>query len=268
MLGDGPGLVQHCGEGELAGDLAVDLVGGADGDLLHIAEDIQLGERDIGGALYFHAVARGHQIDGPHAAGTARLGAVLHTGLTELLRVIAEPLAGEGALTHAGGVRLHHAHHLIDPGGGQPRAHRCVGGDGVGGRGIGIDAVIQIPQRAQLSLKQDGLVLGLCLPQIASGVRHIGLHLRGIRLQPRGHFLHRIALGTVDLLQDQVFPLQQILQMGLQARRIQQLTGLNGFFLVLIGVERRDALLGGAVFLVLEPRLLQRVQLPVPRQQQ
>ena len=56
--------------------------------------------------------------------------------------------------------------------------------------------------------------------------------------------------------------------MGLQARRIQQLTGLNGFFLVLIGVERRDALLGGAVFLVLEPRLLQRVQLPVPRQQQ
>ena len=50
-----------------------------------------------------------------------------------------------------------------------------------------------------------------------------------------------------------------------QAIGIQQFTGLNGLFLVLIGVERRDALLGGAVHLVLQPCLLQRVQLPVPR---
>ena len=50
--------------------------------------------------------------------------------------------------------------------------------------------------------------------------------------------------------------------------RIQQLAGLNGLFLVFIRVERRDTLLGGAVLLVLQPRLLQRVQLPMPRQQQ
>ena len=56
--------------------------------------------------------------------------------------------------------------------------------------------------------------------------------------------------------------------MGLQVVGIQQLTGLNGLFLVLVGIERSDALLGGAVHLVLQAGLLQRVQLPVPRQQQ
>ena len=56
--------------------------------------------------------------------------------------------------------------------------------------------------------------------------------------------------------------------MGLELPGIPQLAGLNGLFLILIGIERRDALLGGAVLLVLQPCFLQGVQLTVPRQQQ
>lgn len=222
--------LQYRGEGELVGDLAVDLVGGADGDLLHIAEDVQLSQGDVGRALYLYAVARGHQVDRPYAAGTARLCTVFRAGLPELLRVSTKPFTGERSFSHAGGVRLYNAHHLIDLCRGKSRTDRRIGGNGVGGRGIGIDAVIQVAQRAQLSLKQNGLALRLRLMQIAPRIRHIGLHLRGIRLQPRGHLVHRITLSPVDLLQDQVLPLQQILQVRLQVLWMQQLAGLNGLF--------------------------------------
>ena len=179
-----------------------------------------------------------------------------------------EPLAGEGAFPHAGGVGLHHAHHLVQLGTGQPGAHGGVGGDGVGGGGVGVDAEIQIPQSAQLALKEDGLAVCLRLPQPSAGVSNEGADGSAEAIQPCQHLLHGVALSTVDLPEDQVLPLQQVLQMGLQVLRIQKLSGLNGLFLVFIGIEGGDALLGGAVLLVLETGLLQCIQLPVPRQQQ
>ena len=107
---------QHGREGEFVGDLAVDLIGGADGNLVHVAEDIQLGQRDIRRALYLHAIACGHQVNGAYPAGAARLGAILRAGLPQLFRVGTEPLAGEGAFAHAGGVGLDHAHNLVQLG--------------------------------------------------------------------------------------------------------------------------------------------------------
>jgi len=56
--------------------------------------------------------------------------------------------------------------------------------------------------------------------------------------------------------------------MGPQMVGVQQLAGQDGLFLVLVGIEGGDALLGGAVLLILQPLLLQGVQLPVPGQQQ
>ena len=50
--------------------------------------------------------------------------------------------------------------------------------------------------------------------------------------------------------------------------RIEQLSCEDGLLLILIRIERRDALLGGAVLLVRETGLFQRIQLPVPGQQQ
>ena len=56
--------------------------------------------------------------------------------------------------------------------------------------------------------------------------------------------------------------------MGLQVLGVQQFTGQDRLLLVLVGIEGGDALLGGAVLLVLQALLLQGVQLPVPGQQQ
>ena len=105
VLRHGLGLIQQNREGELVGDLAVHLVGSANGDALHVAEDIQLGEGNVGGALHPDTVAGGYQIDGAYPAGTACLGTVLVAGLPQFLGLRAEPLAGEGAFPHAGGGR-------------------------------------------------------------------------------------------------------------------------------------------------------------------
>ena len=56
--------------------------------------------------------------------------------------------------------------------------------------------------------------------------------------------------------------------MLLQMLGVQQLTGLNGLLLVLISIEGSNTLLGGAVLFVCQTGLLQRIQIPVPGQQQ
>ena len=53
-----------------------------------------------------------------------------------------------------------------------------------------------------------------------------------------------------------------------KAFRIVQFPGQQRFLLIFVGIERRYPLLGGAVLFVLEPRFLQRVQIPVPRQKE
>ena len=53
-----------------------------------------------------------------------------------------------------------------------------------------------------------------------------------------------------------------------QVLRVQELAGHDGLLLVLVAVERSDALLRRAVLLVLQALLLERIQLPVPRQQE
>ena len=56
--------------------------------------------------------------------------------------------------------------------------------------------------------------------------------------------------------------------MLLQVLGMEQFTGHNRLFLVLVGIEGGNALLGGAVLLVRQSGLLQAVQLPVPGQEQ
>ena len=45
---------------------------------------------------------------------------------------------------------------------------------------------------------------------------------------------------------------------------VQELARLHGLFLVLVAIERRNALLGRAVLLVGKARFLERVELAVP----
>ena len=108
-----------------------------------------------------------------------------------------------------------------------------------------------------------------CWPsQKRAGVADEGLDLLAVIGHPGLHVVHGVGLGAVDLGKDQVLPLQDVRQTVPELVRIQQLTGHDGLFLVLVGVEGSDALLGGAVLLVLEAGLLQTVQVPVPGQQQ
>ena len=48
-----------------------------------------------------------------------------------------------------------------------------------------------------------------------------------------------------------------------QIIRVEQFPGLNGFLLVLVGIERRNALFGRTVLFVGKARLLEPVEIPV-----
>ena len=208
ILHDGLSAVEEDGEGKIVGLHAVDLIVGAQRNLVHVAEHVELREGDARRTLHLHAVARRHEVDGADAAGTAGLCAELRTGLAQLCRFIAEPLAGEGPLAHAGGVSLDHAHDLVELCGGQTRADRRIGGDGVGGGGVGIDAVVQIAQRAELCLEENALAVCLRLAQERRGVGDKGLDLRAEVVDPRRQLVHGIALCTVDAGEREVLPLE------------------------------------------------------------
>ena len=75
----------------------------ADGDLLHVGQDVELRQRDLGRTLNLYAIARGDQIDRADAARTAGRGAVFGTGLTKGFRLFTEPLRRERAFANTGG---------------------------------------------------------------------------------------------------------------------------------------------------------------------
>ena len=58
------------------------------------------------------------------------------------------------------------------------------------------------------------------------------------------------------------------MQVLFQLFGIEQFAGQNGFLLVFIGIERRNALFRGAVFLLLQAHFFQLVQLAVPRKKE
>ena len=196
------------GEREFVDHFPVQLVVGADGDFVQIAQHVQLGQGDVGRGLYLNAVAGGNKVDGADPAGTAGLRAVLKASLPKGVCFGTEHFADEGAFAHAGGVGFHNADDLVDLGGGQTGTHRSVGGNGIGRGGVGVDAVVQIPQSTQLGFKQDFLPLRLRLAQIDAGVADKGLDLLTVIVHPRFQLVHGDRLGAVDAGERQVLPLQ------------------------------------------------------------
>src|SRR5699024_9750216 len=112
--------------------------------------------------------------------------------------LLAEPLAGEGAFTHAGGVGLHHADDLLYMGAGKTGTHRSVSGNGVGRGSIGVDTVVQIPERTQLGLKEDIFTLGLSLTEEGAGVTDKGLDLLAVIGHPGPEVIHGVGLCAID----------------------------------------------------------------------
>lgn len=114
ILDDGLRVLLQDGERKLIRLLTAELIVGAQGDLLHIAQHVELRQGDVRRALHLHAVARGDKVDRPDAARAAVLAPYSSPRLSQLLGLLAEPLAHERPLADAGGIRLHHTDHLVD----------------------------------------------------------------------------------------------------------------------------------------------------------
>ena len=106
-----------------AGDFnAVQRIAGDDRDLLHAAEDVQLGQGDLVGTLAGQTVPAGHAVKGADAARPAGGGTVFAACLAQLLiPVLAHGVLGrKGTGTHAGGIGFQHTHHMVQPAVGVP----------------------------------------------------------------------------------------------------------------------------------------------------
>ena len=140
-----------------------------------------------------------------------------------------------------------------------PGADGCIGGQAGGRGGVGVDAVVQVPQSAQLGLKQDVLAVALGLAQERAGVADIGQQLLAPGAQPLHHIGKLVALCAVDLFDGQVFPFQDPGQTLFQLVHMAQLAHHDRLLLVFIGVDRRNAAAGGAVLGVPQALFLQAV---------
>ena len=130
VLVDGLGLGQLHTDGEALHALAVDLIGDAHGDLVQVGQHVELRQRDTRAALHFHAVAGGDHVEPAHAARASGGSAVFAAGVAQRGGLVTEHLAGERALTYAGGVGLHDADDRVEPRLRDARADGSVGRDG------------------------------------------------------------------------------------------------------------------------------------------
>ena len=262
------GTIQHRGEWEFVRFLTANRVMGANGDLIQITKHIQLGKCDIGSCLDLNTVAGSHNVDGTDSTGTAGFRAVLKACFPKRFCLLSKHLTNKGTFAHTGGIGFHYADDLVDFGRGQPGSYRCVRGNRIGGCGIGIDAVVQIPQGTQLCFKKDVFPVCLSLSQERTCVTDEGLDFFTISVDPLPKFLNLYRFRTVDTDECKILPVKQIVQMLLKMLRVKQLASHDGLFLIFIGIEWGNALLGGAIFLVRKASFFQTIQFPVPRQQQ
>ena len=112
------------------------------------------------------------------------------------------------------------------------RTDGCIGGHGVGGRRVRIDAEVDVTQSAQLGLEHDLLALAVSLVQIAAHIADVGGKQLGIFLAPGPHLVNANGLLAVDLLHGRVL--------------VDEVAHAQGLFHVLVAVAVGDAALGGA----------------------
>ena len=122
-----------------------------------------------------------------------------------------------------------------------------VGRHGVGGGGVGVDAEVDVAQRAELGLEHDLLALAVGLVEIVAHIADVGGKQLGIFLAPCPHLVNADRLLAVDLLHGQVLGLNDRLQTLLDAGvHMDEVAHAQGLFHVLVAVAVGDAALGGA----------------------
>ena len=260
----GLGFVELGNEGEAVGFFAADPVFRADGDPVQITEHVQFGEGNVRRPLHFDAVTRRDEIDGPDSPRPSGLCAVFRAGFPKPVRLLTEEFRDERSFSDAGGIRLHDADHAVDLCRRQPRADRRIGGKRIGRGRIGINAVVQVAERAELRFKQDVFPCGLHGRKEGAGIGDEGKHGEAICIEPAFQCFVSPLLGAVHAFQNQVFPFQQFIEMRFCFFRIEEFARKHGLFLIFVRVERGNALLRRSVFPVLEPRLFECVEVAVP----
>lgn len=127
-----------------------------------------------------------------------------------------------------------------------------------------MDAVIEIAERTELRLEEYALAVRLRIAQISAGIANEGLYPLAVIGKPPVEHLLRIDLRPVDGRKYEVFPLGKILKMRLEPFGIEELARKDGLLLIFIGIERSNALLGGAELLVGKAPFLKLVKVAVP----
>ena len=143
------GIVQRLAHRETGRGGAVgQLVGGDDGHLLHIVEDIEQGQGQLIAALALYAVAACHSVKRADAAGrpVAAPYSWPCSRSTSFSCLGHSQLGGEGTLTDTGGVSLHDADGEVQLMARDAGADGGVGRHGVGGGGVGVDAEVDVAQ--------------------------------------------------------------------------------------------------------------------------
>ena len=118
--------------GDNVGELAVDLVVRADGDLGALVHDVHLGDDEPLGGVDHVGVAEQREVEPAGAARTAGDGAVLLAAGAEQLALAVGDFGGEWAFTDAGDVGLGDADDGADARGADAGA-----GDGAAGGAVG-----------------------------------------------------------------------------------------------------------------------------------
>ena len=205
---DGLCLVDDGREREVVGLFAVNLILLADGDLLHVGKNVELRQGNLGRALDLAAVAGRNDVDGANSAGTTGGCAIFRACFAQLLGFLTEPFGRERAFADAGGVCLHDTDRAVNMASRNASADARVARVG-GGRGrVGEDAEVNVAERAQLRLKHDVLARGLRVIHVLRRVADIGRKLLAELLAPGKHVGKLIGLGTIDVLDREVFPLE------------------------------------------------------------
>ncbi len=187
----------------------------------------------------------------------------------QLLCLVPENLRHKFPRAHSTGICLHNGIDFLNGIGRDTAcAHSAIACQRRGGGGHGIDAHVRVAQRAELALQQNSLARLHRVMQQGRGIHHIRredfliLHELFIDFVPVQRLL-MVKLGV-----QHVFQIQNVVNALIQSVLvIIQIAYLETDFRIFVGIEGRNARLGGAERLIRKPCLLQAVQLPMVRHQ-
>src|SRR5699024_1105212 len=164
----------------------------------------------------------------------------------ELVCFLAENLRYESACAHRAGVRLADGDDLRDVIGRNACSDSTVGSQ-CGGRGNhGIDSVIRILQRSQLSLQKDLFAFFESVPQEKRNIAHIGFYHFSVFLQFRHDLVRVQKRFVIEMLKKNILGLADTFHFFSQFILKEQFVYLETDLGIFIRLEGSDAGLGGS----------------------